>query len=123
MKQTSMLPTSSVVTRDEGEMVRGQKSESPAGRRKRLCPVEEEETLTSREHQVLSCFGEGLNTAVVARRLSISPTTVRNHAQHILAKLRVHSRLQAVARGYASGLLSVSAAALEPRTRGKVMKK
>jgi len=31
---------------------------------------------------------------------------VRNHAQRILAKLQVHSRLAAVARGYAIGLLT-----------------
>ncbi|HLN59468.1 MAG TPA: hypothetical protein VK416_12985, partial [Thermoanaerobaculia bacterium] len=34
-----------------------------------------------------------------------APATVRNHAQRILAKLQVHSRLAAVARGYAIGLL------------------
>ena len=70
----------------------------------------------------MSCFAQGLNTAAVARRLSITPTTVRNHAQRILAKLHVHRRLEAVAHGYATGLLSVSAADPEPRAKGKAGK-
>jgi DNA-binding NarL/FixJ family response regulator len=118
MKPTSMLTDKGAV-RDEKEMARPRKPKQLARRQKRLRPVEEEEILTARELEVLGCFAQGLNTAVVARRLSISPTTVRNHAQHILAKLHVHSRLQAVARAYATGLLSVSAADPDPRARGK----
>jgi LuxR family maltose regulon positive regulatory protein len=48
-----------------------------------------------------------MGTAAIARELSISLATVRNHAQRILAKLGVHSRLAAVARGYALGLVPV----------------
>jgi len=64
-----------------------------------------EESLTRREREVLSCFAEGLDTDSVAKRLSISRVTVRNHTQRILGKLRVHSRLAAVARGYREGLI------------------
>ena len=92
-------------------------SRRTARRRKPLRPVEEDEIPTRREGQVLGCFAQGLGTAAIAQRLSISPTTVRNHSQRILAKLRVHSRLEAVARGYASGLLSFSAAAPEPKPK------
>jgi PAS domain S-box-containing protein len=53
--------------------------------------------LTHRECEVLSLIGEGLNTAVIAKRLHLSWSTVRNHAQNILVKLNVHSRLEAVA--------------------------
>ncbi len=90
-----------------------------ARRRKPLRPVEEDEILTLREGQVLACFAQGLGTAAIAQRLSISPTTVRNHSQRILAKLRAHSRLEAVARGYSSGLLPVSAAASDLKPKAK----
>jgi DNA-binding NarL/FixJ family response regulator len=62
--------------------------------------------LTAREHEILRFLALGLGTSAIARELSISTATVRNHVQRILAKLRVHSRLAAVARGYAVGLLS-----------------
>lgn len=110
-----MLPTSSSVAGEEP--VRSHPPGRTARRTKRLRPVEDDERLTSREREVLGCFAQGQNTAAVARRLLISPTTVRNHAQRILAKLRVHSRLEAVARGYATGLLSFSAATPEPRAK------
>jgi len=82
---------------------RGRASRRPTG--KVLRPFEVEESLTRRERQILGFFAQGLGTAAIADSLAISPTTVRNHSQHILAKLRVHSRLQAVARGYAKGLI------------------
>jgi DNA-binding NarL/FixJ family response regulator len=62
--------------------------------------------LTKRELEVLHLFAEGLGSRAIAQRLSISYTTARNYAQHILDKLGVHSRLAAVARAYAEGLLS-----------------
>jgi DNA-binding NarL/FixJ family response regulator len=76
---------------------------------RRLAPIEPkpELKLTARETQVLHCFAEGLGTDAIASRLSISRTTVRNHAQRILAKLDVHTRLAAVARGYTTGLLTI----------------
>ena len=53
--------------------------------------------LTRRELEVLRVVADGLGTAAAAERLRITRTTVRNHVQNILAKLGVHSRLQAVA--------------------------
>lgn len=53
--------------------------------------------LTSQERVVLGCLGDGLSTSEIVARLGISHTTVRSHIQAILAKLGVHSRLQAVA--------------------------
>jgi DNA-binding NarL/FixJ family response regulator len=67
--------------------------------------LEREEQLTPREREVLACFAEGLGSESIARRLAIAKVTVRNHAQRILSKLRVHSRLAAVARGYRDGLI------------------
>lgn len=53
--------------------------------------------LTAQEQVVLGCLGDGLSTSEIVTRLGISHTTVRSHIQSILAKLGVHSRLQAVA--------------------------
>jgi two-component system, NarL family, nitrate/nitrite response regulator NarL len=53
--------------------------------------------LTAQEHVVLGCLADGLSTSEIVVRLGISQTTVRSHIQAILAKLGVHSRLQAVA--------------------------
>ena len=61
--------------------------------------------ITPREREVLHLFGAGFGTAAVAARLEISPVTVRNHAQRIISKLGVHSRLEAVARAWALGLI------------------
>jgi len=54
-------------------------------------------TLTTRELEILSLLVDGLGTQDIAELLSISPSTVRNHIQHILQKLQVHTRLEAVA--------------------------
>ncbi|MDF1552998.1 MAG: LuxR C-terminal-related transcriptional regulator [Deferrisomatales bacterium] len=61
--------------------------------------------LTPREATVLRLLAEGANTAEIGRALFISPTTVRNHTQHILRKLRAHSRLQAVALARSARLI------------------
>ncbi len=53
--------------------------------------------LTPREREVLGLLTEGLDGATIAERLYLSRTTVRNHVQHILNKLEVHSRVEAVA--------------------------
>ena len=53
--------------------------------------------LTLREREVLRLLAEGLGTHEIAERLFVSSTTARNHVQHILNKLDVHSRLEAVA--------------------------
>jgi len=76
---------------------------SPRGRERRR--VASPGKLTSRETEILRFLALGLGTSAIARELAISPATVRNHAQRVLAKLEVHSRLAAVARGYAMGLL------------------
>ena len=76
---------------------------------RRLASIEPkpELKLTARETQVLHCFAEGLGTDAIASRLSITRTTVRNHSQRILAKLAVHTRLAAVARGYETGMIAI----------------
>ena len=50
------------------------------------------ETLTSREWQVLDLLRQELTTAAIARRLVLSPVTVRSHINNILRKVRAESR-------------------------------
>jgi PAS domain S-box-containing protein len=62
--------------------------------------------LTNRELEVLSLLAQGFSTDKIARSLSISSSTARNHVRNILQKLRVHSRLEAVVQAYEQGLIS-----------------
>jgi len=52
--------------------------------------------LTRREQEVLALLAAGQRPRQIADKLGVSPATVRNHVGHILAKLGVHSRLEAV---------------------------
>jgi DNA-binding NarL/FixJ family response regulator len=55
------------------------------------------EALTPRELEVLRALTDGLSTPEVCERLFIAPNTLRTHVQNIMGKLRVHSKLEAVA--------------------------
>lgn len=65
--------------------------------------------LTQREQEVLGLLVEGLRQTEIARRLYISDKTVGKHIEHILVKLGVHTRAQAVARVARDPLLGSSA--------------
>jgi DNA-binding CsgD family transcriptional regulator len=60
-------------------------------------PADPLAALTLREREVLACMVGGLSRAEIATRLSLSAHTVRSHARNILAKLGVHSTLEAAA--------------------------
>ena len=53
--------------------------------------------LTDREMDVLALMIEGLNNTEIAEKLFVSPSTIKSHVSHILAKLDVSSRTEAVA--------------------------
>lgn len=53
--------------------------------------------LTEREREILALLAADSNLHEIAEELAVSHTTVRNHVQHILGKLGVHSILEAVA--------------------------
>ncbi|MGH2921018.1 MAG: response regulator transcription factor [Gaiellaceae bacterium] len=61
--------------------------------------------LTRREGEVLHLLANGLAQPEIAKELVISSKTVASHIQHILAKLGVHSRAQAVAAVHRDGLI------------------
>ena len=61
--------------------------------------------LTLRERQVLALLADGASNKSMAKRLSLSPNTVRTHVQNTLGKLGVHSRLEAVTLAIRQGLV------------------
>ena len=70
--------------------------------------------LTMRERQVLELLAKGLSPGEIAERLYISPKTVRTHVEHLLQKLGVRSRTQAVALAYRRNLIGTSAFTAPP---------
>jgi two-component system nitrate/nitrite response regulator NarL len=62
--------------------------------------------LTARELEIVELIGEGLTNKQIARRLFIEVATVKNHVHHILEKLGVHHRKDAVVRLRAAGLFA-----------------
>jgi PAS domain S-box-containing protein len=65
------------------------------------------ERLTRREREVLQLLAEGLDSQTIADRLHITMRTERNHIANILAKLDVHSQLQAVVFALRYGIVTV----------------
>ena len=63
--------------------------------------------LTERETEVLRLLAQGQSTKEIARNLQIVEDTVKVHVKHILSKLGVQSRIQAVLYAMRLGLLSV----------------
>jgi DNA-binding NarL/FixJ family response regulator len=70
-------------------------------------------SLTPREEQILNLLADGLAQLDISAQLGISSRTVGTHIEHILSKLGVHSRAQAVALALRSGRPSSS---FEPRS-------
>ncbi|WP_030681352.1 response regulator transcription factor [Streptomyces sp. NRRL B-1347] len=62
--------------------------------------------LTPRESEVMLLLAQGKSNAEVAEKLSVSMATVRSHVHHVLRKLGVGTRAQAVAIAYETGLMA-----------------
>jgi DNA-binding NarL/FixJ family response regulator len=78
----------------------------------RPTPPKAFDELTSREQEVFRLIANGLSNTEIAHELFISETTVKTHITHILQKLDLRDRVQAVVLAYQSGLLEAD----EPRS-------
>jgi NarL family two-component system response regulator LiaR len=65
------------------------------------------ESLTEREREILELLSQGMRNDGIAQKLYISPQTVQTHVRNVLAKLGVHSKLEAVAFAVKNGVITV----------------
>ncbi|HET8615283.1 MAG TPA: response regulator transcription factor [Actinomycetales bacterium] len=63
--------------------------------------------VSEREVEVLQRLADGLTIPVIARELDLSQHTVRNHLRSVMAKLGVHTSLDAVVHGARAGLIDL----------------
>ena len=78
----------------------------PLGRSESSLP--QAPSLTAREREILCLLARGLHTGAISLRLCISAVTVRNHIQHLISKLGLHSQIEAVAYAYRNNLVAAA---------------
>lgn len=68
------------------------------------CNEQPKPSLTARQREVLTLLCEGMSDKRIARRLDLSPHTVRGHIQILFARLQVSTRMQAMFAARRRGL-------------------
>jgi DNA-binding NarL/FixJ family response regulator len=71
----------------------------------RPAPPKELDELTSREMEVFRLIALGLSNSEIGERLFITDTTVKTHVTHVLQKLNLRDRVQAVVLAYQTGIV------------------
>ena len=69
------------------------------------------ESLTARELEVLRLLSDGRSTVEIAALLGISPMTVQSHVKNVLAKLGVHSKVEAIRLAWRVGAIATPVSA------------
>jgi DNA-binding NarL/FixJ family response regulator len=84
----------------------------------RPAPPTELDDLTERELEVFRLIARGLSNAEIGQELYISDTTVKTHITHILQKLNLRDRVQAVVLAHEAGLFDTDARRTRNRDEG-----
>jgi DNA-binding NarL/FixJ family response regulator len=97
------------------DVMRRVASESTAG-----VAVAEPDLLSARERQVLALLARGYTNREIAEELVITPSTVKVHVEHILAKLRVSDRTQAAVQAIELGYITAEHPHGQPRQVSRI---
>jgi PAS domain S-box-containing protein len=70
--------------------------------------------LTPRQQEILELLASGLSTSEIAKELTLSTETVRNHLRKVFGELHVHTRVEAIVAAQRFGLLAAPALGPQP---------